>query len=233
MPSQPTHERNGHDEFDDARAGAGNGQCAVRARGRSRGPSPAAARCWWRSRPARVNPLDTKIRAGAAAHAKHPLPGDPRHGSRRHGARRSARVSSAFGSATRSTDSTGGVGRAAGVAGGVRGGRCRPGRAQASQPLDARGRGVAADHDHRLGRPRRPRAHARRAEGAGARRRGRRRPRGGADWPWRWARTCSRPPRRAQFDTVRRFGATPIDYTSSATVAGLRRPNTPAASAST
>ena len=37
-------------------------------------PDPAAGEVVVRTRASGVNPLDTKIRAGVAAHARHPLP---------------------------------------------------------------------------------------------------------------------------------------------------------------
>jgi hypothetical protein len=86
-----------------------------------------------------VNPLDTKIRAGQAAHAQQPLPSVLGHGPGRRG--RGGRPGRDEVQARRRGLRHGRRHRrAAGHAGRIRGGRCRPDRAEAAQPGHARGR---------------------------------------------------------------------------------------------
>jgi NADPH2:quinone reductase len=161
-----------------------------------------------------VNPLDTKIRAGAAAHAKHPLPAVL--GMDLAGVVRAVGAGvDRFRVGDEVYGMTGGVGGLQGSLAeyaAVDARTCWP-----ASPANLSMREAAAlplVGDHRLGGPGRPGPHPRRARpGAGARRRRRRRPRGRADRQGLGARVFATGTRRRRLDTGPRASApTPIDY---------------------
>jgi hypothetical protein len=134
-------------------------------------PTPSAGEVLVRIVASGLNPLDLKIRAGAAAHARHPFAAGAGHrpgGRRRHGRAGRHRVQGRG----RSVWDDRWRRRHPGVACVVRGGGFQAACAQTLQSVHARSRCTAACLHHVVSRHCRPGALAGGTDGAGAGRRG-------------------------------------------------------------
>ncbi|WP_370686540.1 hypothetical protein [Streptomyces viridochromogenes] len=114
-----------------------------------------------------MNPLDTKIRAGRADHARVRPPAVPGTDLSGQVVRTGAAVSG-FARRGRGVRPDGRRGRPAGIAGTVRGGRCAPAVPQTGQAVDAGGGSAAVGRDHGMA-PGGPGRCTGRAEGSGPR----------------------------------------------------------------
>jgi NADPH:quinone reductase-like Zn-dependent oxidoreductase len=189
----------------------------------STSPVPARGQVLVRILASGVNPLDTKIRAGQAAHARQPLPSVLGHGPGRRGRGGRRRREPKF----RRGDEVYGM---AGGIGGLQGTLAEYAAVDADllalKPhtlgmREAAGPAAGVHHGvRRAGRPREARRPARRCWCTAARA-------ASGTWPCNWPVSLGAEVfatgSPAQADTIRRFGATPIDHTATSVEAYVAR----------